>query len=175
MLQKQDKLADWQRRFRQVGHRMTAGRKAILGVLAESPKHLSAEDIYIKIHFTNPAVGLSTVYRTLELLVQKSMVSKFDFGDGRARFELLEGPRGPNHHHHLVCTGCSSIVDYSDFFKEELSFHQRIERKLGKKYNFKITNHLVQYYGVCEACGQGGKMSSFKKGNGKGNGKRQSS
>jgi Fur family ferric uptake transcriptional regulator len=152
MLHKQGKLTDWQGRIRQVGHRMTAGRKAILGVLAGSPKHLSAEDIYRKIHSTNPSVGLSTVYRTLELLVNKSMVSKIDFGDGRARFELSEGPRGPNHHHHLVCTGCSRIVDYSNFFSAEIAMHQRIERKLAKKYNFKITNHLVQYYGLCDVC-----------------------
>lgn len=166
MLQKQDKLVDWQGRIGQVGHRMTAGRKAILGILAKSPEHLSAEDIYRKIHSTNPSVGLSTVYRTLDLLVNKNMVSKFDFGDGRARFELLEGPRGPHHHHHLVCTGCSSIVDYSDFFKEELSFHQRIERKLARKYNFKITNHLVQYYGLCDACNEGS-QAGCKRGNGR--------
>ena len=152
MLQKHSKLTDWHRKIRLVGHRMTVGREAILNVLAGTAEHLSAEDIYIKVHSINPSVGLTTVYRTLELLVNIGMVSKFDFGDGRARFELTEEPKGARHHHHLVCTGCSRIVDYSDFINEEIAILKRIEDNLSKKYNFKITNHLVQYYGLCTKC-----------------------
>jgi len=49
---------------------------------------------------------LATVYRSLRLLEQMGMVKRFDFGDGTARFELLEeGDDG--HHHHLVWTRCA--------------------------------------------------------------------
>jgi Fur family ferric uptake transcriptional regulator len=152
MLQKHIKPTDWHRKIRLLGHRITVGREVILNVLAGTAEHLSAEDIYIKVHSINPSVGLTTVYRTLELLVKIGMVSKFDFGDGRARFELTEEPKGTRHHHHLVCTGCSRIVDYSDFINEEIAILKRIEDNLSKKYNFKITNHLVQYYGLCPKC-----------------------
>jgi len=84
------------KQFRQFGHKMTSGRETTIDVLSETDEHLSAEDIHIKVHSVNPKIGLTTVYRTLELLINMGMVSKFDFGDGRARYELAEGFKGQN-------------------------------------------------------------------------------
>jgi Fur family ferric uptake transcriptional regulator len=136
------------------GYRMTEGRETVLGVMAGAKRgeHLSAEDIYMKAHQICPAVGLTSVYRTLDLLVQLSMVDKFDFGDGRARYELAEGSSGVKHHHHLVCTGCGAILEYYDFLEEELKLVKRTEEGLSKKYGFKITGHVVQFYGICKRC-----------------------
>jgi len=102
-------------KFRGCGYRLTVPRQIILDVLSKTSKHLSAEDIYHAVHKGYPAIGLTTVYRTLELLVQMGLVFKFDFGDGRARYELSEGPKGARHHHHLVCTDCGRAIDYTDF------------------------------------------------------------
>jgi Fur family ferric uptake transcriptional regulator len=148
----QIKLNDKNGKKGRVGHRMTAGREAILNILAQSQDPLSAEDIYIKIHAEKPSIGLTTVYRTLELLVNIGMVAKFVFGDGRARFELLQGPRRSKYHHHLVCTGCSRIIEYGEFFDEEIAILEKIQDNLSKKYDFLITNHLVQYCGLCAKC-----------------------
>ena len=134
------------------GYRITQGREAILNVLATAKEHLSAEDIYIKAYTAYPAIGLTSVYRTLEVLVSTGLVYKFDFGEGRARYEISEGPRGERHHHHLVCTDCGRIVDYTDFIDEELALLKKTEVELSKKYNFKIINHLVQFYGFCNKC-----------------------
>jgi len=131
---------------------MTVPRQAILDVLSRTSKHLSAENVYIAVHKIYPNVGLTTVYRTLELLVRMGLVFKFDFGDGRARYELSEGPKGAGHHHHLVCTNCGRVIDYTDFIDEEVELLNRTEKGLSKKYNFDITNHLIQFYGLCEGC-----------------------
>ena len=142
----------WQGRFRGCGYRLTIPRGAILDVLTRTAKHLSAEDIYLTLHKIYPAVGLTTVYRTLELLVQMGLVFKFDFGDGRARYELSEGPKGLRHHHHLVCTSCGRAIDYTDFIDEEKELLAQTEKGLSKKYNFNISNHLIQFYGLCDKC-----------------------
>ena len=142
----------WHGRFRGCGYRMTVPREAILNALSKTSKHLSAEDVYMAVHKIYPNVGLTTVYRTLELLVQMGLVFKFDFGDGRARYELSEGPKGVRHHHHLVCTDCGRVVDYTDFIDEEVELLNQTERGLSKKYNFEITNHLIQFYGLCDNC-----------------------
>ena len=134
------------------GYRMTLGREATLDVLSRAEEHLSAEDIYLDVHKVYPAIGLTTVYRTLELLVQTGMIFKSDFGDGRSRYELSEGPKSIGHHHHLVCTDCGRIVDYTDFIDEEIELLKITEKGLSKKYNFKITNHLIQFHGLCEKC-----------------------
>jgi Fur family transcriptional regulator, ferric uptake regulator len=133
-------------------YRITAGREAILNALVHADEHLSAEDIYLKVHSTHPAIGLTSVYRTLETLLNMGLVYKFDFQEGRARYEISEGQRGKHHHHHLVCTGCGRIIDHTDFFDEELILLKRTEESLSDKYNFKITNHLVQFYGLCSSC-----------------------
>ena len=144
----------WHGRFRGCGYRMTVPRQTILGVLSRTSKHLSAEDVYMAVHKSYPNVGLTTVYRTLELLVQMRLVFKFDFGDRRARYELAEGPKGAHHHHHLVCTNCNRVVDYTDFIDEEVELLRETEKGLSGKYDFKITNHLIQFYGLCAECGK---------------------
>ncbi|MBL7131274.1 MAG: transcriptional repressor [Candidatus Omnitrophica bacterium] len=142
----------WHGRFRGCGYRLTIPRAAILDCLSKTSEHLSAEDVYITVHKNYPQVGLTTVYRTLELLVQMGLVFKFDFGDGRARYELSEGPKGTRHHHHLVCSSCGRVIDYTDFIDEEIELLNQTEKGLSKKFNFKITNHLIQFYGLCDKC-----------------------
>ncbi len=138
-------------KFRGHGYRLTVPRQAILDTLSKSKKHLSAEDIYLAVHKAYPGIGLTTVYRTLELLSQMGLVLKFDFGDGRSRYELAEGP-GAKHHHHLVCTGCGRIIDYSEFIDEEVKVLKRIEKSLSRKYKFKINSHQIHFLGLCGKC-----------------------
>jgi len=127
-------------------------RQAILEVLSNTEEHPSAEEIYLAVQKIYPNIGLTTVYRTLELLVDMGLVFKFDFGDKRARYELSQGPTSKKHHHHLVCTNCGRIIDYTDFIDEEKELLQRTEAGLSEKYNFKITDHLIQFYGLCDEC-----------------------
>ncbi len=142
----------WHGKFRGYGYRLTEGRKAIIKVLSRTEGHLSAEDIYMKVHPENPNIGFTTIYRTLDILENHGLVFKFDFGDRRARYELAVGQKGANHHHHLICTECNRVVDYTDFIDEELDLLHQTEKGLSKKYNFKITNHLFQFYGLCGEC-----------------------
>jgi Fur family ferric uptake transcriptional regulator len=142
----------WHSRFRGRGYRITAAREAILDVLSKTSAHLSAEDIYLAVHKVYPNIGLTTIYRTLELLVHMGLVFKFDFGDGRARYELSEGPKGKRHHHHLVCTDCGRVIDYTDFIDDEIELLGRTEKGLSRKFNFKITDHVLQFYGLCDRC-----------------------
>lgn len=142
----------WRGRLRGCGYRMTIGREAILDVLTASDKHLSAEDIYRKVTGRCPRIGLTSVYRTLEILVNMGVVCKFDFGDGRARYELAEGSKKGDHHHHLICTNCKRVIDYTDFIDEEVELLKKTEKGLSKKYNFDINSHLIQFYGLCDKC-----------------------
>lgn len=141
----------WHGRFQDAGYRLTLPRQAILGALSRTSKHLSAEEIYLSVHRLYPAVGLTTVYRTLELLVRLGIISKFDFGDGRSRYELTTS-RQRKHHHHLICSRCGRVIDYTDFIDEETEVFGKIERVLSQKYNFKIHNHQLHFYGLCDKC-----------------------
>ena len=142
----------WHGRFRGCGYRWTVPRQEIIKVLSQTEEHLSAEEIYLRVHKAYPPVGLTTVYRTLELLVEMGIVSRFAFGDGKARYELFKGPKGARHHHHLVCTSCGRVLDYTDFVNEEKELLDKTEKALSKKYGFKILNHRIHFYGLCDKC-----------------------
>lgn len=142
----------WHGQFKGCGYRMTRPREAILDVLGKTINHLSAEDVFLTVHRFYPNIGLTTVYRNLELLVQMGLVVKFDFGHGRAKYELTEKYGKKGHHHHLVCKKCSRIIDYGDFMEDEVKFLKNIEKGLSKKYDFKITSHLIQFQGLCSQC-----------------------
>lgn len=139
-------------KFHESGCKMTTSREIIIKVLSKHKEHPSAEEIYMEVHKQNPSVGLTTIYRTLELLVEKGLIYKFDFGDGRSRYELAENAENTEHHHHLICTKCNMVINYTDFVDKEIELLKMTEAQLEKRYNFKITNHLIQFYGLCNNC-----------------------
>jgi len=142
----------WKEKFNKHCVRLTTAREIVLNILHDTSEHLSASDIYLKAHEINPEIGLTTIYRTLELLEQMSLVQKFDFGDGHTRYELFNNPGGKGHHHHLVCMKCRKIIDYTEFINDEIEFIEKTQNKLAKRYNFKITDHAISFYGICENC-----------------------
>ncbi len=149
-----DEKTHWSRkRLEESEYRLTKPRRAILDVLAHTDEHLSAEEIYQRVYGDYPSIGLTTVYRTLELFVQIGIVLRFDFGDGRARYELSVGPEvHGSHHHHLICTSCNKIIDYTDFIEDEIELLRKTEKGLETLHNFKINNHIIAFYGFCEDC-----------------------
>lgn len=140
------------RKFLNFGVKMTSSRKKIIEVLIKTKEHLSVEDIFKHVHRTNPSIGLTTVYRTLDLLEQMGIVQKYVFGDGKARYELTNDPQGKLYHHHLVCVRCKTIIDYSDFLFDEQELINSTQKRLLKNNNFKILNHTTYFYGLCGKC-----------------------
>lgn len=132
-------------------YRLTRPRQAILDVLEEVGGHLDAEKIYRKASKIYPALGLATVYRNLELLVRVGLVWKFDAGDDKARYEIAQQP-GETHHHHLICKRCNSVIDYSESIDNERDFLRQREKNLSRKYNFRIENHSIDFFGLCSKC-----------------------
>jgi Fur family ferric uptake transcriptional regulator len=65
---------------------------------------------------------------------------------------LCEGPGKPRHHHHLICTGCGRIIDYTEYIADELELLRKTESGLSEKYNFTIQNHIINFYGLCDRC-----------------------
>ncbi len=148
-----DMSQEWIRgRLNNAGFRLTSPRRIILDVLQNRGGHLSAEDIYVEALKSKSSIGLTTVYRTMDLFTKTGIAQRFDFGDGKARYELASLPGKMTHHHHLVCIKCNSIIDYTDFIDEEIELMDRTERELSEKYNFKIINHTIHLYGLCEKC-----------------------
>lgn len=89
-----------------------------------------------------PKAWLSTVYRSLELFLQKSLVSEFRLPQGEALAYFLNENQ---HRHYAVCTGCNAMLDLS---KCPLS---AIEKELLRE-GFRIHSHRLEIYGLCANC-----------------------
>lgn len=131
--------------------RWTGPREAILQMLSQTSKHMSAKETYAALHKYYPEIGLTTVYRTLDLLARMGLIHKFSFGDGHNRYEFISQEKS-QHHHHLICTSCGKIINYSEFVDEELGLVKKTEERLAKKYNFQIEDHNIEFLGICEIC-----------------------
>lgn len=145
-----EKAAEWEQILRSRGYRLTLPRRVILNLMLQSNEHLNAKEIYARINKKFPDIGLTTVYRTLDLLVELGLINRFEFGDGYSSYEL--GKDAKDHHHHLICSKCGKIIDYSDFIDDEVKFFDMIEKYLAKKHDFVILGHEVQFYGHCRKC-----------------------
>lgn len=130
--------------------KVTRQRVLVLGILAANPeKHFTAEEIFDLIRAESPEIGLATVYRTIQVLVELHLVDKLNLGDGFARYEIgKEGESGSgHHHHHLICMECGKIFSFQDDLLEEL------EKKILDKTGFFVSDHEVKLYGYCKECG----------------------
>ncbi len=113
-------LTELKKQLHAQSYKLTPQREATVKVLLEREEdHLSAEDIYLLVKDKAPEIGLATVYRTLELLLELQIVEKINFGDGVSRYDLRQ--EGFEHfHHHLVCVECGSIEEIFDNLLEDV-------------------------------------------------------
>lgn len=133
-------------RLKTGGYKLTPQRRAVLNVIIDNEgKHLSTEEIYDIVKKECPEIGLATVYRTLQLLEKMGLVCRMNFDDGCNRYELIHEDED-HQHHHLVCINCGNVEEVEGDLLETL------EEKIEQKYDFKITNHSVKFFGYCSKC-----------------------
>jgi len=128
------------------GYKLTPQREATLTVLLERESdHLSAEEIFLLVKDKAPEIGLATVYRTLELLSELSIVDKINFGDGVSRYDLRK--EGVDHfHHHLVCMECGSVEEIIEDLLSE------VEKIVEDDWQFQVKDHRLTFHGICKQC-----------------------
>jgi Fur family ferric uptake transcriptional regulator len=128
--------------LRTMGYRITPQREMIVEAIAHANGHVTAEEIYAQVKERTRYVNLATVYRTLELLVEKGLSSRADLWDGRVVYAtLLHGP-----HIHLVCRQCGGISLADSNLLEELG------EQLSTQYDFTADLGHLSIIGVCANC-----------------------
>ncbi len=137
--------------LKEKGLKVTNQRLLVLQVLAEhGDEHMTAEDIFELVKEDYPEIGLATIYRTVQLLLDMQLVDRIMLDDGCVRYEIgdfldeQEGHR--HHHHHLICTECGSVSAFRDDLLEDL------EAYIKKETGFQVTDHELKFYGVCKKC-----------------------
>lgn len=124
--------------------RRTKNREVILNVLHGANGPLAPPQVVEACHDLGRQANKTTIYRELERMEKAGVVQKVILSDRKQYFELTE--RG--HHHHLVCTSCDEMQDISLEDAQLITEAQTI----GKKYNFLITTHTIEFFGLCKQC-----------------------
>ncbi|HIE90217.1 MAG: ferric iron uptake transcriptional regulator [Methylophilaceae bacterium] len=133
-----------QKDLKNAGLKATLPRLKILELFENSDeRHLSAEDVYKMLLSSGDDVGLATVYRVLTQFDDAGLLIRHHFESGKAVFELNQG----DHHDHIVCVKCGIV---EEFYDEEI---ERRQQKAAESRGFKIQDHSLMIYGVCEKCG----------------------
>lgn len=129
--------------LREHGRRLTPQRAVIWEILADEPDlHLSADELADRVRERLPQVNASTIYRTLDLLVEDGLVLRTDLGDAKAYFE----PAHEHPHHHLICERCGLVEHVHDDVLAGVA--GRVRERAG----FEIGPHEVTMRGVCRTC-----------------------
>ena len=129
--------------LRQRGYRLTSQRRAVVNTIAGTHNHLTPAAIYKRVKREYPGIGLVTIYRNLEILAELGLICEVHAG-GSCRSYLMRKPL--EHHHHLICSECGRVVDFTDCDLGEL------EQRLSQETGFKMEGHLLEFIGCCPDC-----------------------
>lgn len=123
--------------------RNTRQRAEILGLLDETADFSSAQRLHHLLRERGARVGLTTVYRTLQILAEADEIDTMRLPSGE---QLYRRCQRPTHHHHLVCRECGRTVEIAG---------PGIERwadRVAEEYGFTEVSHTIDLFGVCPAC-----------------------
>lgn len=134
--------------LKEKGLKVTNQRVLVLEALSSEPElHLTTEEIYDLVRAEYPEIGLATVYRTIQLLLDLNLINKINLNDGFVRYEVVSDKDiSGHHHHHLICTDCGNVYSFEDDLLENLEEH------IAKTMGFEVVDHEVKIYGYCKNC-----------------------
>ncbi len=120
------------------GLKMTEQRRVIARVLSESVDHPDVELLYQRATEIDDRISIATVYRTVRLLEEAGILTKHEFGDGRARYEEVS----EDHHDHLINVETGQVIE---FHNEAI---EKIQEEVARQLGFKLVDHRLELYGV---------------------------
>jgi Fur family transcriptional regulator, ferric uptake regulator len=125
-------------RCRAQGLRMTGQRRVIAEVLDQAADHPDVEELYRRISAVDSRIALSTVYRTVRLLVDAGILERHQFIDGRARYENADH----EHHDHLIDMKTGKVIE---FHSPEI---EALQARIAEDLGYRITGHRLQLFCV---------------------------
>lgn len=119
--------------------KLTKNRATIINIFENTSIPLCAEDIYKKV---NKQINIVTIYRNLNTLTDKRILSKVIFDDGKMYYKLKKS----SHTHNLVCSICHNITSIENCPVD------LITKNIKNSTGYEITSHSLEFIGVCPNC-----------------------
>jgi Fur family ferric uptake transcriptional regulator len=137
-----DTLSNLHSTLRENRHKLTRPRRAVLDIIAEAGHHLTPAEIYKQARAKKLRLGLTSVYRTLDLLVNLGYLQRVHFAEGCHSYATVAREHG----HHLVCSNCGRAEEFTNCDIDSLV--KNLQRKTG----YAIQVHMLELMGLCPDC-----------------------
>lgn len=124
--------------------RPTRQRTAIEADVDRSDEFRSAQEIHASLVAGGDKIGLATVYRTLQAMVDEEALDSLRTDDGEIVYRRCSTG---HHHHHLVCRDCGRTVEV------EGPAVERWADKVSAEHGFSDVSHTLELFGRCGDCG----------------------
>jgi Fur family ferric uptake transcriptional regulator len=125
------------------GLKFTKERALILNDISSRHGHFDPEELYIGMKKEGLKVSKASIYRTLPLLLESGLIEQVERTEKHAHYEKTFGR---NHHDHMLCISCGSVIE---FYSEAL---EGLQNKICKKKGFKGITHTLEIKGHCSKC-----------------------
>ena len=122
--------------------RRTRQRAAVEGILRTADDFRTAQQIHDELRHNGEKVGLTTVYRSLQLMADSGELDAIRNADGEMTYRRCSG----GHHHHLVCRSCGRTVEVTGPTVETWA------NSIATEYGFRDVNHELEIFGTCSNC-----------------------
>ena len=122
--------------------RSTRQRAAVAALLDELTDFHSAQEVHDLLRHRGERVGLTTVYRSLQMLADSAEVDVLRTADGETGYRRCSS----GHHHHLVCRGCGRTVEVDGPAVE------RWAQQVARQNDFVDVSHTLEIFGTCRIC-----------------------
>jgi Fur family ferric uptake transcriptional regulator len=122
--------------------RRTRQRAAVDALLSDLAEFRTAQQIHDDLRHLGDRVGLTTVYRTLQHMVDAGELDAIRTGDGETAYRRCSD----GHHHHLVCRSCGRTVEVSGPAVETWA------NSIAKDNGFRDVSHDLEIFGTCSNC-----------------------
>jgi Fur family ferric uptake transcriptional regulator len=126
--------------------RLSHPRFLIYQELSSALTPLSPQEVYHSLHKKKRKIGVTSIYRCLDLFESLGIVFKVATRPN-VKYKLCESD---DHHHHIVCKKCGRVVELNFCDISDWS------RKVTESTGYQVTDHQLSFFGFCEGCKKGG-------------------
>ena len=124
------------------GLNITSARQKIAEEIFEIDEHFDATDLWARLH-QDTNISMSTIYRTLDLLLEAGLLSEVDLGKAHTHYEHVFGGK---EHGHLICLDCGKVEEFTSEKIEEML------DEITEEKGFQRESYKLQVFGFCEDC-----------------------
>ena len=125
---------------------ITRPRIVLLEILLQNKGPLKVEDV---IKLSEGKLAVSSLYRIINMLKNLDLISEFQTPDNTKVIEL-SGIKD-DHHHHIFCKSCGSVVDFELDDNLEIILEQEIQL-IESTHNISVLSHSLELFSICNQC-----------------------